>query len=140
MAKKGAKLPMFVRRHRLTLVPAGAFDAERLAALPIGQDIEITVSHRRSHPQERLYWAALTNVCRATEAYPTAMKLHKALKRALGYVVTERQLDGREIEELDSTAFEAMSQDEFKVYFDQAMQKLGETFGVDPLALQREVA
>lgn len=140
MAKKGSRTPLFVRRHKMTLIPAGPFDAERLAMLPPNADIEISVSHRRSHPHERLYWAALTNVCRATDAFPTAMKLHKALKRALGYVVVERQLDGSEVVELDSTAFDAMTQEEFKTYFDQAMQKLAEVFGVDPLALHREVA
>ena len=41
---------------------------------------------------------------------------------------------------VDSTAFDAMNQDEFKLYFQTAMEKLAEHIGYDPLAFYEGAA
>jgi hypothetical protein len=116
------------------LYPVSAFDAERLDALKMGTEFNVTERTRRSLPQHRTYWLALTNVVAATDKWPTAEHLHRALKQSLGYVTVNHDLNGRPFIEVDSTAFDAMGQSEFQAYFDKAMPALAEAVGFDPLA------
>jgi hypothetical protein len=76
----------------------------------------------------------------ATDAYPTPQKLHKALKRALGYVEMIPDLNGGEFEDVDSIAISAMDQQEFQVYFNRAMELLAKLTGIDPMTLLSEAA
>lgn len=126
------KRPIFMRRKSGTLVPVSAIDHDALQYVPEGQEIEINIRRRRSLPHQRRYWLILQKVVEATDAYPSAEHLHESLKCDMGYVRPMRELNGKLRIVPDSTAFEAMDQTEFTAYYERAMARLAEVFGVDP--------
>lgn len=131
---------LIMRKGTKGLYPASAFDAEQLDAFPIGTEFRAASMTKRSLPQHRTYWKALSVVVGATDLWPTPEHLHSALKRDLGYVTVVTGLNGKPFEDEDSTAFDAMNQEAFKAYFDKAMQRLAEVVGFDPLQFLKEAA
>lgn len=127
------KSPIFMRKRNGALVPASAHDAERLEAYGMDRELEVTIRQRRSSEQNRLYWLTLHRVVQATGDYPSAEKLHDALKMALGFVSLMKTMDGKIIAIPDSTAFAAMDAAQFRDFFDRAMQAISERWGFDPL-------
>ncbi len=128
------RAPILMRRGRGMLFPIGKFDEERLAELPEGATIEVTIKRRRSNPQNALYWATLANVVAATDSYPSADHLHDAIKMALGFTMPVKMLNGELIYVPDSTAFGKMDAAQFKSFFDRAMELLNKLTGYDVLA------
>lgn len=127
-------LPMVVRSEK-GLRPARAWDAEDLAADPIGTEYELVKISRRKPRQHRTYWRALALVVKATSKWPTKEKLHRDIKLTLGYVDKAVNLKTGEIVLVpDSTAFDEMDQDAWQVFMDQAMQLIADECGFDPLA------
>lgn len=122
------------------IAPVSGFDQEQLMGFPIGAEFKLVRMNKRSIPQHRAYWKALSLVCESTNQWPTPEHLHDALKRTCGYVTVNHDMSGRPFVTTDSTAFDAMNQDEFKAYFDKAMAKLSEAVGFDPLAFLEERA
>jgi hypothetical protein len=133
MAKDQPPTPI-VRKTPNGLFPVSGFDAEEIDTFPMGQEFDLKPRARRSGALHRTYWKTLGGVIAATGMYPTTRKLHKELKRDLGYVDTVRGLDGREHEVVESTAFNEMKTDaEFRPYFDAAIARLSEVCGYDVL-------
>jgi hypothetical protein len=138
MAKLKDKATIIVKyglnyKNQPQLFAVSQFDGECLEATPIGTEFDLIPRTRRSLPQHRMYWATLSRVVKATGRWPTAEKLHDAVVRACGYVDVNYGLDGNPYVTRDSTAFDAMNAAEFRAYFDQAMEKLAEAIGFDPL-------
>ena len=123
------------------LVPATADDAEAIRSHQNGTCFDVVNRSRRSLPQHRTYWKALSLAARATGRWPTARHLHEQLKFECGYY---REFTVKGTGEVilipDSIAFDAMKQDEFKAYFDTAIAKLTEWAGFDPLGFLGEAA
>lgn len=113
--------------------PVSAIDFEFLSEYPPGTELEIKPRSKRTYPLHRTYWKALSETVKATDKWPTAEHLHKSLLQACGYVTVNHGLDGTPFITVDSTAFKAMNQAEFKGYFDRAMEKLAQSVGFDPL-------
>ena len=109
--------PIILRRTKHGLEALDAVDADYLAEIALGSDVEVTFRKRRSGRQHRLYWKVLGNTVKATDKWPTPAHLHDEIKFALGYVAFQN-MDGRE----------------FKVFFDRAMKLIAEHCGFDPLA------
>jgi hypothetical protein len=130
--------PPIFAKQRGRLVPAGAFDAERFDGFPDGTEFDIVARTRRSGRQNAAYWLALHRIVEATGRWPNAETLHDALRRDLGYIHVQRDLDGEPYLAVDSTAFDAMSAEAFGVYFEAAMQRLAEVTGIEPLELLDE--
>jgi hypothetical protein len=128
---------LIVEKRNGALRPVSSFDAEKMAGYVDGAEFDVKPRARRSNPQNRMYWATLADMIDATwlkDKWPTSAHLHDALLRDLGYVRVAFDLDGRPHLERDSTSFDAMGPDAFRVYFDAAMARLAELTGVDPLA------
>lgn len=116
------------------LSPTTAYDFEMLEKMAIGQEFDLIPDKRRSSKHTRTYWLALHRVVQATGRWPTAEHLHDELKLACGFYRTCVNLNtSQTMLVVDSIAFNKMSQQEFKVYMDSAMQKLSEAIGFDPL-------
>jgi hypothetical protein len=132
------KAPIMMQRQGNHLVPSSAFDAELVAALDAGKDIEVTLKQRRSLPQMRFYWATLGDVVRRIDSdrYPTSERLHDAIKMATGYVEQRIKFTGEVYYASDSVAFDKMKPDEFKGFMARAWRIIAEQFGFDPLALK----
>ena len=132
---KDKRPPPTVVKRAGKLVPASAYDAERLDAIPDGAEFDAVERSVRSLPHHRLYWAALDTAVRATGRWATPEALHTALKVECGRVEPVFGLDGKVKGMIpDSTSFAAMGQREFAEYFGQAMAKLAEAVGFDPLS------
>lgn len=117
------------------LSPVTAFDAEELARFPHGQEFDLIPRGKRSLPHHRLYWQALTRVVEATGRWQSREALHTALKVRMGLVEPIYDLRGNVTGMMPhSTAFGAMTQPEFRAYFDKAMAALSEACGFDVLA------
>lgn len=127
--------PLFMRVVGNTLSPTSSMDADMLAELPKGVDLEIQVKHRkRSLPQLRAYWAGLHEFVKATEAFPSAEYAHDAIKLHLGFVKRLARIDGGVSLIPDSAAFDAMDNLEFKSFLDRAQRLVLEAYGVDIMA------
>lgn len=135
MAKRKDKPPPPIAVLGKTgIAPATAFDAEELARFPAGTEFDLVPRTQRSLPHHRLYWQALTLAVEATGLWPSREALHRALKVRLGRVEPILDMSGRVVGMIpDSTSFEAMRQDEFRIYFDAAMKALADATGYDPL-------
>jgi hypothetical protein len=123
-----------VRKTGGTLSPVTAWDAEELASFPNGAEFDLVLRTKRSIPQHRAYWQALTRAVDATGRWESREALHTALKVRMGLVEPLMGLDGEIICMIPhSTAFAAMDQREFREYFDRAMAVLSEAVGFDVL-------
>lgn len=126
--------PITLRRTDRGLEPKSRMASDLLEKYPLHADVEVTIKRRRSHPQLRLYWVMLHKVVEATDSFPSAEKLHDALKFDLGFVTPMKLLDGRIAYVPDSAAMNGMDADEFRRFFDKAVARLAEVCGFDPLA------
>lgn len=134
MAGKDKAPQPIVALGKSGLSPVSAYDAQELAAFPVGTEFDLVSRSRRSLPQHRTYWKALTRAVEATGRWPSREALHTALKVKLGRVEPVMDLHGKVIGmRPDSTAFDAMRHEEFRVYFDEAMAALSDALGYDAL-------
>ena len=135
MAKRDKAPAPIVRKTGRGLAPVAQFFAEQILADPLGTEYDLVKRTKRSNPQNALYWVTLSEVVAATGKWPTAEHLHDDLKMVCGFVRNSVDWSTGEVRHVpDSTAFNAMNADEFRVYFDVAMAKLAEHIGYDPLA------
>jgi hypothetical protein len=117
------------------LSPLTAYDAEQLASAPASAVYDLVHVSKRSTPHHKLYWSVLGKAVKATGKWPTSEHLHQDLKFALGYYQTRASEFGGVMYVPDSIAMYKMTQAEFNVFFEQAMSKLAEAIGIDPLEL-----
>ncbi len=135
-AKDKAPPPMAVKTEK-GLRPARAWDAEALAADPLGTEYDLVKINRRRPRQHRTYWRALNLVVKsgASNRWPTAEHLHDELKLAAGFYRKAANLATGEIMLIpDSTAFDKMDQEQWQIYMDRAMELIAAETGYDPLA------
>lgn len=124
-----------VRKIGGTLSPITAFDAEELASFPEGMLFDLVARNKRTLPLHRTYWTTLQRAVDATGKWKSREALHTALKVRMGLVEPIYDLKGNVSGMIPhSTAFAAMDQSQFKLYFDGAMAALSEAVGYDVLA------
>jgi hypothetical protein len=117
---------------------------DALAAIPFGETVAIEIHRSRSNPQNRLYWAIVEYVAEGA-GYNNKDDLHKTLLVSLGRYDVVRVIggpfNGKTIACPQSTAFSALSQDEFQEYFDAAIMLICRDIipGTDSGDLVREV-
>lgn len=134
------KRPLRVVRHGHDLIAYSAADYDAFYAIKEGEPIEITIKQRRSLPQLQAYWSMLSRIVEATDAFPSAERLHEALKMDLGYTTPLKTLSGDVFLVPDSVAFNKMSAPDFREYFKRAEKLLAEKFGIDIQELRKEAA
>ncbi len=123
-----------------TLRPRSEYDRELLAHLKVGSDVRVEVNEFRSLKRNAFYWVILRLVVHNNEHFATPEALHKLLLVACGVTEPFITLDGEYMLIPSSTSFDKMKEDEFKAYFDKAMQIIAEKIlpGVDLKLLMRE--
>lgn len=129
MAKKPDK-PVygFIRRGNY-LVPEMDYDTHALDGVAQGQRVRIEVKEWRNFDRLRAYWAMLHHVVEATEAAPTAEKLHEVLKLENGFVDLIRLPNGYNVAIPSSVALDRMDEPEFIAFFAKAEEWLARTYG-----------
>jgi len=101
-------------------------DEEALNELPEGKDLSATIARTRSTKQHRFFWALLQKICENHETYRRPEQLLLWLKVKLGYVEQVRFHDDQVWWVPQSISFNAMGQDEFKKFFDAALDVIVE--------------
>ncbi len=137
MAKKqsDAPPPPLVVKTEKGIRPLRAWDAEDIAEHPFGTVYELHISTKRSHKQLRTFWKALGIVRDATDICPTKEKLCEELKFDLGYREKFKDWKTGEIHErADSIAIAKMKPEIFNKFFSDAMMRLAQVTGIDPLS------
>lgn len=104
------------------LQPHANYDREMLDGLQNGETIRIQISRYRSQPRHRLYWVILRQVVKNTNFFTSEKNLHHTLLVGCGVVEPVMSPDGDITFMPSSTAFDAMDEDDFKPYFDRAME------------------
>lgn len=118
------------------LVPVTRYDAELLEVYSNNQLFNIQACSERSEPHHKFYWVILNNVVENTQKWATSSHLHDDLKILCGYYRTViNQNNGQVYYVTDSIAFSKMDQQEFKAFFESAMEKLSAAIGYDPMEL-----
>lgn len=102
-------------------------DEEAMMHFAIGSVLEARVSQQRSLPQLSLYWVILRLVVENSDKWSHPNNLHRVLKILCGLSIEETMLDGVTKMTLDgSISIAKMDQAEFRIFFDNAMNKLRE--------------
>jgi len=117
---------IYVRRRGNKLEPCSLVDEEALNELPEGKDFSATIARTRSTKQHRFFWALLQKICENNETYRRPEQLLLWLKIKLGYVEQVRFHDDKVWWVPQSISFNAMGQDEFKKFFDAALDVIVE--------------
>lgn len=112
---------ILMRRTGNHLVPCAALDEEALAEFPEGRDLNVSVSRTRSHKQHRFFWALLKKLCENHDTYQRPEQLLLWLKIRLGYVEEVRFHNEQVWWVAKSTSFNSMGHEEFKKFFDAAL-------------------
>ncbi|WP_315729911.1 hypothetical protein [Bradyrhizobium sp. SZCCHNRI2010] len=103
------------------LVPYANYDREKFDELPTGKVLRVNVVQQRNAPRHRLYRVILRIVVKNTDLFVSEDSLHKTLLVGCGVVEPVMTVTGEIIMIPSSTAYDAMDEDVFKAYFDQAM-------------------
>jgi hypothetical protein len=131
--------PFRMRVESGRLVPAAAWEQERLATYRNGSFLTVQITQQKNRKLERKYWAILHEVvehCPVKQR--TAEDLHRAIRLKLGVVDAFFTVDGKLRVDVKSTT--GMEDPEYQRFFDDAMALLHEVTGVDPLTLNAESA
>ena len=114
------------------LIAADAWTAERLDSFRKGTVVKAkTLVRPRSLPFQGFYWVHLAEIVKATECAATDKHLHRGLLNLCGFVSPIYNKSGGIVEyAIDSTAFDAMKEDEFHTYVEHAKRALAEQLGI----------
>src|SRR5689334_10736120 len=125
-SKKSKSMWILVRKifgpDGMALVPHAPHDEKMLERYPQDVPLRIQLAQPRSGPRHRLYRVILRIVVENTEKFSTEDALHKTLLVGCGVVEPVITPEADIIMCPSSTAFDAMPEDEFKAYFDKAME------------------
>lgn len=124
----------------LQVCPDGIKPYDRISADLMGDMINgqvLTCKPRkgRTKPRNGAYWVGLNIAVKATDAWPTSLRLHDDLKELCGYVESHiNPFTGERKIVVQSTAFGKMNESEFAAFFKLAQMKFIKIMGFDPWA------
>lgn len=128
------KAPGFmVEKTPRGLRPLTAWDEKGLDGFVMGQKFDL--APRRADfrsPLNGKYRMLLNAIAKRTHLGPTGEHLHQALKIDLGYVERVELPSGSIAQIPQSTAFDKMSDEDFRGYYERAVELLARALGCDP--------
>jgi hypothetical protein len=113
---------ILVRKVNGAMVPHAPYDVEMFERYPTNIPLRIQLAQPRSGPRHRLYRVILRIVVANTDKFSTEDALHKTLLMGCGVTEPVLTTEAEIIYCPSSTAFDAMPEEEFNIYFDEAMQ------------------
>lgn len=139
MSKAEQTPPFKMQVDGLKLVPAAAWDAERLSTYRNGSTVNVVITQEKAGWRQRKYWAILNAVVKTCPVRQRrAEDLHKAIRLKLGVVDSFTTFGGATKVELRSTT--SMGEQEFEAFYHEAMDLLRAETGVDVETLNKESA
>ena len=115
---------ILVRKVDGHLVPHAPYDVEMFQSIPENVAVRAQFAQPRSGPRHRLYRVILRIVTNNTDLFASEESLHDTLLLANGVVRPVMTTAGEIIMMPSSTAFDAMGEEEFKAYFDAALETI----------------
>jgi hypothetical protein len=112
---------IYMRRRGFKLEPITPYDEEALYKFAEGCDLTVTIKRPRSNKQHRFFWGLLQKVCENHDVYRQADQLLLWLKVRMGYVEEVRFHNEKVWWVAKSTNYNSMPQDEFRKFFDEAL-------------------
>lgn len=103
------------------LQPYANYDREMYEQMPFNKVLRVNVAQQRSQPRHRLYRVLLRQVVKNTDMFVSEDSLHKTLLLGCGVTEPIMTTAGEIIMIPSSTAYDAMKEEVFKAYFDQAV-------------------
>ena len=127
------------RAGRLTGADSHADDF--LAGIKEGREVMVSIRRARNPQHHRLLFAVLAKVVDNTDQWPSVEILLDELKLATGYAeMRVNAITGERYVKPKSINFAAMSQDEFRPWFDRVMHLLAtQALATEPQTLIDEV-
>ena len=108
-----------------SLMPADEQSYLAVEALKRDEEVQVCIVRERSNPQLRLFWAVLDHVAKST-AWQDPERLLVAVKLKLGRYDLMQLPNGKAVPVPRSIAFDKMSQEDFQVFMDRAIQVICE--------------
>ncbi|MEY9147494.1 MULTISPECIES: hypothetical protein [Bradyrhizobium] len=115
---------ILVRKVDGHLIPHAAYDVEMFQSIPENVPVRTQFAQPRSGPRHRLYRVILRIVTNNTDLFASEESLHDTLLLANGVVRPVMTTAGEIIMIPSSTAFDAMGEEDFKAYFDAALETI----------------
>lgn len=132
MAKKSSESPpIYCVRYGSNLVGEMAADRERIAELKEGERIRVDVRTGRIPSRLRFYFAFIREVRLATHCAPTDKAFHSLIKLETGFT-EEVIFQGYKIKVPASVAFEAMDEQTFGAFLQEALAFIAREYGITP--------
>lgn len=128
---KSEQPPVYVLRRGDSLIGEMEADREWIRQQPNGERIKVTLHTGRSPSKLRFYFAFLSKVVRATDCAPSKEALHELVKLETGHT-TPVNVKGYTVLVPASIAFDRMSEDQFGIFLESAIQFIAATFGITP--------
>lgn len=124
-----------MRRVRGGLEPVSPYDAEVLDDYPVGTILVVEMRRDKNPGLLALYWHILGKVVPNTQ-FPNTRALSKALLVSTGHVDRTLTMTGAYLDEPASIS--EMNHEEFGTYYEQAMAKIYEIWGIDTEQFRRQ--
>ena len=115
---------ILLRKVEGRMVPHAKYDEEMLEAIPENVPVRAQFAQPRSGPRHRLYRVTIRIVANNCDLFAHEDSLHETLLLANGVVKPVMTTAGEIIMVPSSTAFDAMGEEEFKAYFDAALETI----------------
>lgn len=121
------------------LMPASAWDAERLSSYRNGSAVSVIITQEVASWARRRYWAILgvvVKTCKVPDRVRTPQDLHDAIRKQIGFVDSHSS-DGKVLTvKLRSTS--KLDDQQFEAFAAEAYAELTEMTGVDVMTLGKE--
>jgi hypothetical protein len=132
MAKKASENPpCYVLRDGDKLVGEMAMDRDMIRQFPAGQRIRVELRTGRIPSRLRFYFAFIREVRLATHCAPTDKAFHSLIKLETGFT-EEVIFQGYKIKVPASVAFEAMDEQTFGAFLQEALAFIAREYGITP--------
>lgn len=140
MSKKSTETPsIYCVRYGSNLVGEMAADRERIAEIKEGERVRIDVRTGRVPSRLRFYWSFIREVRKATGCAPTDKALHNAVKLETGFT-EDVVFRGYKIKVPASVSFEAMDEQTFGHFLNEAIAFIAREYGITPEQVFGEAA
>lgn len=123
----------YARREGFALHPDGDESITEFAKIPIGKPVKVEVTRSRNIRFHRLYFALCARIAHAIGAETS--NISDFFKISTGHTLKIRTKSYGVVEVPKSISFAAMSEDEFKAYFERCVEVAYNSWKIDPATI-----
>jgi hypothetical protein len=128
--------PIYCLRRGQNLIGEFAADRERIAEIKEGERIRVDVRTGRIPSKLRFYFAFIREVRKATGCAPTDKAFHSLIKMETGFT-EDVVFRGYKIKVPASVSFEAMDEQTFDAFLQEALAFIAREYGITPEMVEK---